>query len=667
MNHRSSRTPLAIMVALMLAATFLRFAAMFDAPPGMRYDEMTVVVEADRIRAGDRPIYMDSSAREALYFYLVAIGEDTLAQHLFTQRWLSAAFGLIAVAAIFALGRRMFNVRVGLLAAALMATAFWALMYSRIGDRIVMVPAFAAIAMIFFWRGLDRARRLDFVIAGILMGISAYTYTATRTLPAVLIGFLIYLFVFNRGRLRKHGLNIGLTLAVGLAIALPMAIHIATIPGADRRVGEVAGEGALNSLQHGNLIPVINSAVITGGMFIATGDPESLYNVPGRPVFDILTGVIFYLAVLICCRKLRHSRYAFLLIWLMVGLVPPLLAWPAASNSHSILAQVPVFLIAAIGLDGIADRFSRTPSSRVLSGLFVGLVLIIHTVTSINDYFNRWATNPTVRTEQQAGIAATARYFVQHPAPTPLVFSSGDVVEGKPWSSTVFRMLAPTGYTNARWFDARSSFVFPQGATDLTLINATLDDAPAPLDNRLIEDLFPVVEPSPLAANVFSATHVVSTLNTRLMTLTQASVSWPAGVAATQAATLPIAFGDRINLIGYEYRKTSVAPGKNIRLTTYWRAQNLGLEPLAIFVHVLDAQGNIVAQWDGLTIDQHYIQPGDILAQVHSIGLRPDFPEGTYRLQLGLYSTQTLQRVPIEIGGQPVADRILLQPIEVKP
>ena len=666
MNNRASRTPLAIMVALLLTATFLRFAAMFDAPPGMRYDEMTVVVEADRIRAGDRPIYMDSSAREALYFYLLAVGEDTIAPHLFTQRWLSAAFGLIAVAAIFALGRRLFNVRVGLLAAALMATAFWALMYSRIGDRIVAVPAFVAMAMIFFWRGLDRSRRLDFVIAGILLGISAYTYTATRTLPAVLVGFLIYLLVFNRARLRKHGLNIGLTLAVGVAIALPMAIHIATIPGADRRVGEVAGEGALSALQHGDLIPAVNSAFITAGMFVATGDPESLYNLPGRPVFDILTGVIFYLAVLICARKLRHSRYAFLLIWLMVGLVPPLLAWPAASNSHSILAQAPAFLIAAIGLDGIADRFSRTPAGRVLSGLFVGLVLIVHAATSINDYFNRWATNPTVRTEQQAGIAATARYFAQQPSAAPLVFSSGDVVEGNPWSSTVFRMIAPGGYTNARWFDARSSFVFPQGATDLILSNVALDDAPAPLDNRLIEDLFPVVEPSPLATSVFSATHVVSSLNTRLITLTQASVSWPAEVKVEQSATLPIAFGDRINLIGYDYRKTIVAPGKNIRLTTYWRAQNLGLEPLSIFVHVLDAQNNIVAQWDGLTIDQHYIQPGDILVQVHFIGLGPNFPEGTYRLQLGLYSTRTLQRVPIELGGQLVTDRILLQPIEVK-
>jgi len=136
MKQPSTQLSLALMVVLLLAATFLRVAAMFDAPPGLRYDEMTVVVEADRIRAGDRPIYMDSSAREALYFYLVAIGEDVLGPHQFTQRWHSAAFGLIAVAALYALGRRMFSVRVGLLAAAFSTAAFWALMYSRIGDRI---------------------------------------------------------------------------------------------------------------------------------------------------------------------------------------------------------------------------------------------------------------------------------------------------------------------------------------------------------------------------------------------------------------------------------------------------------------------------------------------------------------------------------------------------
>ncbi len=91
LNRVRRISPLTWMVALLLAATFLRLAAWQAAPPGLRYDETTVVYEADEIRAGARPIYMDGSAEEALYHYLFAAAQDFIAPHLFTLRWLSAA------------------------------------------------------------------------------------------------------------------------------------------------------------------------------------------------------------------------------------------------------------------------------------------------------------------------------------------------------------------------------------------------------------------------------------------------------------------------------------------------------------------------------------------------------------------------------------------------
>ncbi len=130
------------------------------------------------------------------------------------------------------------------------------------------------------------------------------------------------------------------------------------------------------------------------------------------------------------------------------------------------------------------------------------VVLIVFFTVSLVDYFNRWATDDTVRREHQAGIVQIARQIDQLPADRPIVFSSGEVTHWNPWSVTAFRLTAPLGYTATRWFDARSSFIFPQGQTDLTLINAALDDQPAPLDGRLIEDLFPVVEPIPATSEV---------------------------------------------------------------------------------------------------------------------------------------------------------------------
>ncbi len=230
-----------------------------------------------------------------------------------------------------------------------------------------------------------------------------------------------------------------------------------------------------------------------------------------------------------------------------------------------------------------------------------------------------------------------------------------------PWSVTAFRLTAPIGYTATRWFDARSAFIFPQGQTDLTLINPALDDQPAPLDSRLIEDLFPVVEPITTSSTIYSATHLVSSLQTRLITLTQAEVSVP----ISQAVTLPIAFDDQLDLIGYEVRKPIVQAGKNIRLTTYWRAKDRSVEPLSFFVHVLDEQGNLAAQWDGYNYSPYYVQPGDIIAQVHFIPIPANFAEGTYRLQLGLYHSLTGERVPIVVDGQPITDRVLLQTVEI--
>ena len=73
---------------------------------------------------------------------------------------------------------------------------------------------------------------------------------------------------------------------------------------AERRLGEV--EGPLDALAQGNILPLINSTVTTLGMFNVTGDPEWLYNIPNRPVFDLLTGAIFLSAVVLCVRRLRQ-------------------------------------------------------------------------------------------------------------------------------------------------------------------------------------------------------------------------------------------------------------------------------------------------------------------------------------------------------------------------
>src|SRR5512145_1925286 len=104
MSKSSGRT-LVVMVAVLLAAAFLRLVAWREAPPGLRFDEMLVVTQTDAIRDGARPIYIDDLAEEALYHYLFAAAQDLFGEQLFTLRWVSLALGLIAIATLYALGR----------------------------------------------------------------------------------------------------------------------------------------------------------------------------------------------------------------------------------------------------------------------------------------------------------------------------------------------------------------------------------------------------------------------------------------------------------------------------------------------------------------------------------------------------------------------------------
>ena len=102
-------------------------------------------------------------------------------------------------------------------------------------------------------------------------------------------------------------------------------------------------------------------------------------------------------------------------------------------------------------------------------------------------------------------------------------------------------------------------------------------------------------------------------------------------------------------------------PGAELTVLTSWRTGPARFLSLAMFVHLLDANGAIVAQDDGLGYPPHTWQPGDRFLQLARLPLPPDLPPGAYTLQFGLYDRASGARWPL-LGpdGQPAADRLLL-------
>lgn len=84
---------------------------------------------------------------------------------------------------------------------------------------------------------------------------------------------------------------------------------------------------------------------------------------------------------------------------------------------------------------------------------------------------------------------------------------------------------------------------------------------------------------------------------------------------------------------------------------------------LAIIVHLVDKDGELVAQQDGLGYSPHSWTMGDSFVHWHSLEIPPSLPSGTYYLQLGLYDRDSCIRWQIVVESVLVGDRLLLSEV----
>ena len=92
------------------------------------------------------------------------------------------------------------------------------------------------------------------------------------------------------------------------------------------------------------------------------------------------------------------------------------------------------------------------------------------------------------------------------------------------------------------------------------------------------------------------------------------------------------------------------------------------LEPVNIFIHLLNEEGEVVAQHDGFDVWAASLRRGDVVAQLHPIPLTTDFAHATSRqtgktpIQVGVYSRDDRRRLPAIVNGAEAADRLWLSP-----
>jgi hypothetical protein len=79
-----------------------------------------------------------------------------------------------------------------------------------------------------------------------------------------------------------------------------------------------------------------------------------------------------------------------------------------------------------------------------------------------------------------------------------------------------------------------------------------------------------------------------------------------------------------------------------------WQAKANALPPATVFVHVIDAQGKLVAQFDspmrGGAYPSEVWSDGEVVCDGLTVGGLAVLPRGEYRVFVGVYDPQTGQR-----------------------
>jgi hypothetical protein len=114
--------------------------------------------------------------------------------------------------------------------------------------------------------------------------------------------------------------------------------------------------------------------------------------------------------------------------------------------------------------------------------------------------------------------------------------------------------------------------------------------------------------------------------------------------------------GDVIDLAGFDAPERLTA-GQPLTVTLVWQAIAESDQDYKAFVHLLDADGRLVAQSDQVPVNwtrpTSGWQTGEFVSDPHTLDLKPDLPPGEYRMVVGMYAGN-LQRLAVSTGGDVV-------------
>lgn len=424
-----------LLLSIIALGFFLRFVNIESAPPGVYPDEAVNGIDAATANetGNYQWFYEANNGREGLFMNMIALCFQLLGISVLSLKLPSIIFGTLAILGTFLLARELFQkTRIGLMAAFLVATAFWAINFSRISFRANMMPAILAFTFYFLMRGMRTKKLSDFAVSGAIFGLGLHTYLAFRIAPAIMV-VMFFVFIFTRQNfIRTYWKNILVWLLFCLLFAAPLLytfyIHPEYI---QSRTGNIS---ILNpEINQGHALKAFfRTFSLSLLKYNVWGDQNWRHNYPPYPILDPFTGVLFtfglvysvirffHLASLRIFKGERHSRletHSLLLSWFFIMLAAEFMSYEGNPHAlRSIGTLVPAFIFAALAIDHFLRRTEKySYSMKLLSAVIVVFMLIFVGTFNAVKYHFFWAKKIETARSFDKNLMEVSAYIQNQP------------------------------------------------------------------------------------------------------------------------------------------------------------------------------------------------------------------------------------------------------------
>ena len=407
---------------IMILGTHFRLAGLDIIPGELTNDIYLNLVDAfDFAQGTETPVYFAyNNGRPLFTFYLAAAlaSAPGFGVDYYTLKLSTTLSSLAALPLMFWLGyefagkeRRYFGIVMGLLLSSLVALSFWDAVISRAGGSYALPPFFAALLGVYLIRAIRHNRRGDFVMAGLALGFSLYTYAPTRVYPLAAVVAVMIAIVLRKISLRermRYLVHLSVLAIVSFMVFLPMFHYMIENPDNFwKRATQIVVNPTANPEEE-TLVLQRNVATFMNNirkhllMYNWGGDGLLGRNLPGAPALDSMTGTLLILGLAALAVRMLRSRDP--VIWMLPAVlvimhIPSIVVLgPDApslvpSNTRTLGALPYIYLLAAFPLALIARQLLRTfpESLALLLGVILFGTLLLRTYEqNTSTYFDRY-------------------------------------------------------------------------------------------------------------------------------------------------------------------------------------------------------------------------------------------------------------------------------------